>query len=424
MAPSTLMYDLGIGSLRALYRLASLVHGKARLFHQGRREQQVTLQQTFPLKERTRPLIWVHCASLGEFEQGRPVMEALKSRNSSIQILLTFFSPSGYEVQKKYAGADFVFYLPWDTRPNARWFAETINPQLAIFVKYEFWYHYITALHEQDIPVISVSSIFRHDQNFFRWYGGLFRSMLSKFNHFFVQNEQSIQLLNSIGIHAATLAGDTRFDRVQQIIQRAEEIELARTFKNDQTLMVVGSAWPEDMEVLIPFMNSQPDQMKFIVAPHEIKDSFLSTIEKGLKGRTIRYSKATPENIREARVLLIDNIGLLSRLYRYGEFAFVGGGFAQGLHNILEAACYGVPIFFGDRAYQKFREAVDLTQQGGAFPVQDLNDFSQKFNRLRENPGALADAARVTRNYVEKNLGATEKIAGYCEQIIKSWKAG
>lgn len=188
--------------------------------------------------------------------------------------------------------------------------------------------------------------------------------------------------------------------------------------------MVVGSAWPEDMEVLIPFMNSQPDQMKFIVAPHEIKDSFLSTIEKGLKGRTIRYSKATPENIREARVLLIDNIGLLSRLYRYGEFAFVGGGFAQGLHNILEAACYGVPIFFGDRAYQKFREAVDLTQQGGAFPVQDLNDFSQKFNRLRENPGALADAARVTRNYVEKNLGATEKIAGYCEQIIKSWKAG
>lgn len=422
MSLSSLIYDLGIGSLRTLYRVASLFHGKARLFHQGRREQQATLQHTFPLKDKTRPLIWIHCASLGEFEQGRPVIEGLKSRNPSVQILLTFFSPSGYEIQKNYAAADFVFYLPWDTRTNARRFVEQIKPHLAIFVKYEFWFHYTIALHAHHIPVISISAIFRNDQIFFRWYGGLFRSMLRKFNHFFVQNDQSLQLLGSIGINAVTLAGDTRFDRVQQIIQRAEEIEMAKTFKDDQLLMVVGSAWQEDMEVLLPLMNSRMSQMKFIVAPHEIKESFLLMIEKGFRGKAIRYSKATIEDIRDARVLLIDNIGLLSRLYRYGNFAFVGGGFVQGLHNILEAASYGVPIFFGNQAYQKFREAVDLTQQGGAFPVRDSNDLNNKFNRLLENQDALREAAKVTRRYVQKNLGATEKIVTFCEQIIMSWK--
>lgn len=423
MSASTLVYDLGIGSLRLLYGAASLVHGKARLFHQGRKKQQVILRQTFPQHNKNKPLVWVHCASLGEFEQGRPVIEALKIRNPAVQVLLTFFSPSGYEVQKNYAGADFVFYLPWDTRTHARWFAEQVKPDLAIFVKYEFWYHYIHALHAHHIPVISISSIFRDDQIFFKPHGGLFRQMLTKFNHFFVQNEHSVHLLGTIGIHACTLAGDTRFDRVNQIILRAESIEIAAQFKNGQTLMVVGSAWPEDMDVLIPFMNSQPDSMKFIIAPHEIKDSFLSTIEKGIQGKTIRYSKATAENIQDARVLLIDNVGLLSRLYRYGEFAFVGGGFVQGLHNILEAACYGIPVFFGDQAYQKFQEAVDLAEQGGAFPIHDLNDINEKFRRLHEQPGALTEAAKVTRQYVEKNLGATDKIVRYCEAILQAWKA-
>ncbi|HQQ96722.1 MAG TPA: glycosyltransferase N-terminal domain-containing protein [Cyclobacteriaceae bacterium] len=423
MSASTLIYDLGISSLQLLYRAASLVHGKARLFHQGRKEQQLILHQTFPRQDKTKPLVWVHCASLGEFEQGRPVIEALKNRNPAIQILLTFFSPSGYEVQKKYAGADFVFYLPWDTRAHARWFAEQVMPNLVIFVKYEFWFHYIHAMQAHHIPVISVSSIFRDDQIFFKPHGGLFRQMLSKFNHFFVQNEHSHYLLKSIGINAITLAGDTRFDRVHQITQRAEAVELAARFKNGKTLMVIGSAWPEDMDVLIPFINHQPASMKFIIAPHEIKDSFLSTIEKGIQGKTIRYSRAAGEQIQDARILLIDNVGLLSRLYRYGEFAFVGGGFVQGLHNILEAACYGLPVFFGDQAYKKFQEAVDLAEQGGAFPIHDLNDINEKFRRLQEDQGAIAEAAKVTRQYVEKNLGATDKIVSYCEEILRTWRA-
>jgi 3-deoxy-D-manno-octulosonic-acid transferase len=420
---STLVYDIGIGGLRGLYQLASLVHGKARLFQQGRKAQHERLLRTFPLKD-SGPLVWFHCASLGEFEQGRPVMEALKNRIPSVRILLTFFSPSGYEVQKNYVGADHIFYLPWDTAKNAKWFAEQIKPSLAIFVKYEFWYHYISALHAHRIPVLSISSIFREDQVFFQWQGGLFRNMLAKFNHFFVQNQHSLELLQSIGIRAATVAGDTRFDRVHQIIQRAEEVQIARTFKNNQMVMVIGSAWPEDMDVLIPFINSHPGQLKFIVAPHELKESFLSAIEKGIHGKTVRYSMATADNVLSADVLLIDNIGLLSRLYRYGEFAFVGGGFAQGLHNILEAACYGVPIFFGDRAYQKFQEAVDLTTQGGAFPIHDATDLSKIFEQLTTQPETLSSAITVTRRYVQQNLGATDKIVSYCEPMLSPWKVG
>ncbi len=410
-------YTLGISLLRLVYWIAAAVNPKARTFRDGRRDQKKKLRSTFPLPASTQ-LVWFHCASLGEFEQGRPVIEALKSSNSSIKILLTFFSPSGYEVRKNYDGADFTFYLPWDTRSNAKWFAENVRPALAVFVKYEFWYHYATELKRKNIPLISISSIFRPEQTFFRSYGGLFRNTLRSFDHFFVQNQLSRDLLLSIGINQVTIAGDTRFDRVNQIIQQAADIPLASKFKNGQKLMVIGSAWPDDMEVLLPFINENKDRLKFIIAPHEITPDFIRDIEEGVDGKTVRYSNGDNASIEDAAVMIIDNVGLLSRLYRYGEFAFVGGAYGDGLHNILEAACYGVPIFFGNKAYHKFQEAVDLVLRGGAFEVANFVELKAKYEMMMMHPEQFLLACEVTSHYVKENLGASAKITGYCKKFL------
>ncbi len=410
-------YTLGISLIKFIYWLAAAVNPKAKAFVNGRRDQRKKLLATFPLST-SGPLIWFHCASLGEFEQGRPVMEALKSWNPSIKILLTFFSPSGFEVRKNYDGADFVFYLPWDTHSNAKWFAENIQPAFVVFVKYEFWYHYATELHQKNIPLISISSIFRPDQPFFRPWGALFRTLLKSFDYFFVQNQMSLDLLRSIGINRVTIAGDTRFDRVNQIIQQAGEIPMAARFKNGQKLMVVGSAWPDDMEVLLPFINENKGRMKFIIAPHEIKEDFINEIEKGIDARCVRYSRGHDASLEESAVLIIDNVGHLSRLYRYGEFAFVGGAYGDGLHNILEAACYGIPIFFGNKAYHKFQEAVDLVLRGGAFDVGNFVELKAKYEMMMMHPEQFLLACEVTSQYVKENLGATEKITDYCKKFL------
>ena len=413
-----LLYNVGIFLLQFLYWIACWFNPKAMAFRQGRRQQREKLEKTFPLVP-TATLVWFHCASLGEFEQGRPVLEALKASKPSIKILLTFFSPSGYEVRKHYEYADFVFYLPWDTRKNAEWFARSVNPALAIFVKYEFWYHYSTELNKRSIPLISISSIFRPGQIFFKPYGSLFRSMLKCFDHFFVQNQQSAALLQSVGITNITLSGDTRFDRVHQITQQAEEIPIVQRFKDGQKIMVVGSAWPEDMEVLFPFINENKNRLKFIIAPHEITESFLRDIEKLIDVKSVRYSKANDSSIQDASVLIIDNIGILSRLYRYGEFSFIGGAFGQGLHNILEAACYGLPIFFGNKAYQKYQEAVDLVFRGGAFEVGNFMELKSKYEMMINHPETFLLACDVTRHYVLENLGATNKIVDYCNKSLR-----
>ncbi|HWA34902.1 MAG TPA: glycosyltransferase N-terminal domain-containing protein, partial [Cyclobacteriaceae bacterium] len=400
-----------------MYWLAAAVNPKAKAFLKGRREQKKKLRSTFPLEAPVR-LVWFHCASLGEFEQGRPVIEALKQWNPTIKVLLTFFSPSGYEVRKNYESADFVFYLPWDTRTNARWFAENIRPSLAVFVKYEFWYHYSTELHKNNVPLISISSIFRPEQPFFRPYGALFRSILKSFEHFFVQNQVSRDLLHSIGINRVTIAGDTRFDRVNQIIQQAAEIPIASKFKNGQKLMVIGSAWPEDVDVLLPFINENKDRLKFIIAPHEISEDFIQEIEKGIDARTIRYSKGEGAALEESAVMIVDNVGMLSRLYGYGEFAFVGGAYGAGLHNILEAACYGIPIFFGNKSYSKYQEAVDLVLRGGAFDVANFVELKAKYEMMMMHPEQFLLACEVTSQYVKENLGASEKITGYCKKFL------
>lgn len=411
------LYNIGIFLLRTIYATAAWFNPKARAFQRGRLNQSQRLHNTFPLAP-TGQIVWFHCASLGEFEQGRPVIEAIKARNPSIKILITFFSPSGYEIRKNYALADYVFYLPWDTAENARWFAESVKPVLAVFVKYEFWYHYSTALSKKKIPLISISSIFREEQIFFKPYGGLFRSILKCFNHFFVQNQHSVAMLRSLGINQVTLAGDTRFDRVNQIVRQGANIPLAEQFKNGQKTMVVGSAWHEDMEVLYPFINENTNRLKFILAPHEINEGFILEIEKSIEGKTVRYSRANGSSLREAHVLIIDNIGMLSQLYQYSEFAFVGGAFNQGLHNILEAACCGVPVFFGNRAYQKYQEAVDLVLRGGAFEVRDYSELRHKYDLMMADPAAYPLACEVTKQYVQENLGATDKIMDYCTKYL------
>jgi len=410
-----ILYTFFIRIAELVYRIGAVFHPKARLFVNGRKDFFENLKSA--CKDNRHPLVWVHCASLGEFEQGRPIIESLKKYHPSIKILLTFFSPSGYEARKNYAPADFIFYLPWDTAKNAKTFINITHPALAIFIKYEFWYHYINELRKKNIPVISASSIFRADQVYFKWYGSFFRGILKKFTHFFVQSGQSIELLNSIGIRNSTLAGDTRFDRVFEITKQGGEIEIARRFKGEEKTFVAGSIWPEDLDVLVPFINEHKHSLKFILAPHEINERFLLQIEESLTVKTIRYSKAG-DHPEVYSVLIIDNIGMLSKLYRYGEFAYIGGAFGKGLHNILEAACYGVPVFFGDQNYQKFQEAMDLIMRGGAFTISGYTELKKNFELLINKPESFLLACEVTRSYVKENLGATDKIVSYCNKIL------
>ncbi len=408
------LYNLAIHLLIFGVRVASLFNQKAHALVSGRKDLITTARNI--LSSNTSPVIWIHCSSLGEFEQGRPIIEKLRREFTNYKLLLTFFSPSGYEVRKNYPGADYVFYLPFDTPSNARKWVEVTRPSLAIFVKYEFWFNYSEELRKAGIPLVSASAIFREDQPFFRGYGGLFRRTLRNFDHLFVQNQASLKLLQGIGITNVTVAGDTRFDRVYEITSSTEKIPLADLFKDDDKVMVAGSCWHEDMEVLVPFINET--RIKFIIAPHEVTETFLLEIERAIDGRTIRFSKASnEEEIEEARVLLIDNVGMLSKLYRYGEFAYVGGAFGKGLHNILEAACYGIPVFFGNRNYQKFTEANELIMHGGAFEVNDFSDLRSKYEMVN-TPENFMLACEVTRNYVLTHLGATDKIIEHCRNVL------
>jgi 3-deoxy-D-manno-octulosonic-acid transferase len=397
--------------------VAAFFHTKAGLFVDGRKGIFDKLKAALPLNND--PVIWVHCASLGEFEQGRPIMETFKRKYPSHKILLTFFSPSGYEVRKNYSGADFIFYLPWDSSSNARQFIRICKPVLAIFIKYEFWYHYSAELKRNSIPLISTSCIFRKDQIFFQWYGALSRKTLKNFNYFFTQNSESIDLLKKIGITNASVAGDTRFDRVYTITQNKEPINIAQRFKGNDKVFVIGSMWPEDFEVLTPFINEHKNSLKFIIAPHEITETFLMEIEASIDAKCIRYSRVQ-SNVDSYSALIIDNVGMLSKLYHYGEFAFVGGGYGKGLHNILEAACYGVPIYFGNKNYEKFQEARELIMRGGAFAIADYSELKTQYELMINHPETFLLACEVTKSYVKENLGATEKIVYYCAKFLPS----
>jgi 3-deoxy-D-manno-octulosonic-acid transferase len=406
-------YNISIFFLGLGLRLLSLFNAKAREFVTGRKG--IFKKIEHALQGNSQPVIWVHCASLGEFEQGRPVIEALKREFQAFKIFLTFFSPSGYLVRKSYPKADYVFYLPLDTRANARKFMDRVKPVLAIFVKYEFWFYYSKTLKKKKVPLISISSIFRKEQFFFRKTGSFNRRILKNVTHFFVQNPESVELLRSINLYNASISGDTRFDRVKEIADRREEIAIAKKFKGNDRVLVVGSAWQEDLEVLVPLINQ--GELKFIVAPHEITENLIQKLAQVLTVKSVLYSQAADKNLEQFKVLIIDNVGLLSRLYGYADFAFIGGAFGKGLHNILEAASYGIPVLFGNKNFEKFQEATDLIHLGGAFPVANYPDLKRKYQVL-STPATYLLACEVCRRYVAGNTGATEKIMEYCRKLL------
>ncbi|MBB2145574.1 3-deoxy-D-manno-octulosonic acid transferase [Pedobacter sp. LMG 31464] len=394
------IYNIGIVIYGLLLRLASLFNAKAKLFVAGRKNIFENIQRKINSNDRP---IWFHFASLGEFEQGRPVLENLKSNDPSQKIIVTFFSPSGYEIRKNYALAD-VFYLPLDTASNAKKFINSVNPKFAVFTKYEFWYHYFAVLHEKQIPLYLISGIFRPDQVFFKWYGSFYRGILKFVTHFFVQNEESVSLLKSIGIDKVSLSGDTRFDRVYENAQQPKKIQEVEYFLGNSPTFIAGSTWLEDEKLLVSLTEKYPD-WKFIVAPHEIGISHIEEIEK-LFPNAIKFSALSSQlTTNKSQILIIDNIGMLSSLYQYAKVAYIGGGFGAGIHNTLEAAAFGLPVTFGPK-YDKFQEAKDLIAIGAAKSISTSDELISAFDYFKANEMASADAEK----YVEQKKGATEII--------------
>ena len=401
----TIFYNAGIRLYNLAICLASPFNEKAALLSKGRKEVRKKIREIQRGPER---LIWFHAASLGEFEQGRPVMENLRKTEPGTKILLTFFSPSGYEIRKNYNGADYVLYLPVDTRRNAIRFIDHFKPDAAVFIKYEFWYHYLHELYKRQIPVYLISAIFRPNQPFFKSWGTLHRQMLKFFKELFVQDEQSVQLLESIGIKNARLTGDTRFDRVKQIADAAQDIEKVARFCGQQPAVVCGSTWPPDEEFLIGYINQYTGHYKWILTPHEIGENHIKAILEKCQKKVVRYTDEKAD-FANSEVLIIDCIGLLSAIYRYGKIAYIGGGFGVGIHNTLEAAVYGIPVIFGPK-YQKFNEAISLIREGGAFSISDGNQLKEVLNSLIESPAIAETAGQKALDYVNSQLGATEII--------------
>ena len=428
------MYSFAIYLYMLAVGIAALFNKRARKLAIGHQYAFVRLKR---LVEKDSRYIWFHAASLGEFEQGRPLMERLRREHPEYKILLTFFSPSGYEVRKDWEGADIVCYLPLDTPTNVRIFFHYVNPEMLFLIKYEFWHNYLQACRRRGIPVYSVSSIFRPGQIFFRWYGRLggYRRVLNCITHFFVQNQQSKDLLAALGhTDNVTIVGDTRFDRVLDIRRAAKPLPLVERFAMDYTVFVAGSSWPPDEALFIPWFKSSRVQefkgskvqglnpstlnsqlstlnsLRLIIAPHQIGEDHLRAIEQALQGyRVLRYSRATEDNVAEADVLIIDCFGLLSSIYRYGQLAMVGGGFGVGIHNIPEAAVYGIPVLIGPNN-QNFREARHLLDVGACFEVHDTADFNRIADNLLSDADAYRRAADAARSYIADNSGATDTI--------------
>ncbi|HLP72518.1 MAG TPA: glycosyltransferase N-terminal domain-containing protein [Bacteroidales bacterium] len=407
-----LLYNTGIILYTLAIRLAALFSAKAALLTSGRKDWQGLVTERISKRDK---VLWVHCASLGEFEQGRPVIEEIRHSKPDLKILLTFFSPSGYEIRKNYPLADCIVYLPADTPGNAAKFIKLVHPEAAIFVKYEFWHNYISVLHRNNIPLYLISGIFRKEQPFFRSYGSFFRSMLGKFRLLFVQDEASAELLKNAGINNVIVAGDTRFDRVVKIASAARKINELEDFMGEEKLFLAGSSWSADEEIISKYINLHPGRMKWVFAPHEIDDANIERLQKLLTVESVRFSKYNgAPGSSGARVLIIDNIGMLSSAYRYANIAEVGGGFGKGIHNILEPACWGIPVLFGPR-HEKFREAVELLKQKGAMTFINYEEFGGIIDRLLNDEAFYLQSARSASYYVSKNIGATSRIL---EEII------
>lgn len=402
-----LFYNLGIALFDLAVSLAAPFSKRAALLVKGRK----TVWDTLGRVSLEGDVIWVHCASLGEFEQGRPLIEAIRKKNPSYKIVLSFYSPSGYEVRKNYKEADVVCYLPSDTRANAKRFISTVNPRMVFFVKYEYWYNYFRELKEVGTPLYLVSAIFRKDQIFFKWYGGWFRKILNNVKCFYIQDEKSAALLDGIGIKAYIVAGDTRFDRVAAIAAAANPIPVVENFATGAKVLVAGSTWPADEQIIASYINNSAKDVKLIIAPHMVDESHIQQLERRFALPVCRYTKVKGEIGADVRVLIIDTIGLLSAIYRYGSVAYLGGGFGKGIHNTLEAATYGMPVIFGPR-HLKFKEAIDLKEKGAGFSINDSVEFGNLMERLwdDENKDYLKKSGEAALEYVQSMCGATEEI--------------
>ncbi|NNE76656.1 MAG: 3-deoxy-D-manno-octulosonic acid transferase [Pricia sp.] len=408
------IYNLIVGISWFFIRILAVFNPKIKLFVEGRKQSFDVLKNSLAKDDST---LWVHVASLGEFEQGLPIIEKLKTEYPLHKIVLTFFSPSGYEIKKNTPVADVVAYLPMDTKKNASDFLNIVHPDLAIFVKYEVWPNYLIALEKRKIPTLLVSAIFKRDQIYFKFYGSFLRKALRKFNHYFVQDEESKKRLESIRIRDVSVTGDTRLDRVSEILNRDNSLDFMNAFKNDRLCFVAGSTWPQDETILIDYINSAPRNLKYILAPHTIKKDKILGLAGAINKKKIFYSNLDKTTIGNYDVLIVDTIGLLTKIYSYADIAYVGGGFATGLHNTLEPAVFGIPVIIGPN-YKGFKEAEELVAQKGVLSISDAWGFGELMKKLLENPEFRKKTGTINAQYISKNKGASLQIMDHIRKLI------
>lgn len=409
------LYQIIILFVAQLLKLVALLNPKIKLFVEGRKVVFQTLQESITPSEKT---IWFHAASLGEYEQGLPIMEAVKKIYPSHKIILTFFSPSGFEVKKNNTVADVTVYLPLDTISNAKQFLDLVHPEKVFFIKYEFWPNYLKELKNQNIKIYLISGIFRENQAFFKWYGGFYRNALQAFDYFFVQNDSSKKLIQRLGFDNVMISGDTRFDRVMNILERDNSLDFMDEFcTTNSKIIVIGSSWPKDEELLISYINQADATVKFVIAPHNIKTDQIITLKSQLRKKTILFSEKDSDDVSNYAVFIIDTIGILTKIYSYADIAYVGGGFGNpGVHNVLEPATFGVPIVLGPN-YEHFAEATALVGLGGCISIKDFNSLAATFNLLLQNEDERFEKGHICSTFVQMNTGATEKISN---QISKN----
>jgi len=401
------LYNLILVFASQVVKIFANFSPKMKLFVDGRKEVYTILQNKIEAKDKT---IWFHAASLGEYEQGLPVIEKIKIKYPNHKIIVSFFSPSGYEVRKNNTVADATVYLPLDTKTNAKKFIQAIHPELVFFIKYEYWPNYLNELQKLNIKTYLISGIFRESQAFFKGYGGFYRNALKTFDYFFVQNESSKKLLQSIGFNNVKISGDTRFDRVVSILERDNSMDFIQQFKDDKTTIVIGSSWPKDENLLVNYINNASDNVKFIIAPHNIKSEQILELKKSIIKKTILFSDRENQNLSEYSVFIIDTIGILTKIYSYANIAYVGGGFGNpGVHNILEPATFGVPIVIGPN-YSHFAEATALVHQQGCISISNLNELNDTLDNLVSNEDIRHEKGHICATFVQMNKGATEII--------------
>lgn len=401
------LYNLVISIAGFFLKIVALFSPKIKLFVEGRKNVFSILEEKIKPSDKT---IWFHSASLGEYEQGLPVIEKIKEKYPSHKIIVTFFSPSGYEVRKNNTVADVTVYLPLDSKSNAKRFLKLVHPEFVFFIKYEFWLNYLKELEKSKTPTYLISGIFRDSQMFFKWYGGFYRNALKAFTYFFVQNESSKQKIETIGFKNVIISGDTRFDRVVAILERDNTLDYIENFKNNQPIIVIGSSWPKDEALIAEYINQAPDNIKFIIAPHNIKTDQIAALKSLLTKSTILYSEKEEKDLSNYNVFIIDTIGLLTKIYSYAAIAYVGGGFGNpGIHNILEPATFGIPIVIGPN-FANFAEAVSLVELEGCVSVSTFNELKTVFDRLLNDAAFFKEKSKICKSFIQENKGATDTI--------------